>query len=214
MSVRFYDITRTLFTGMAVWPGDTPFNLKPTGNIADGNTVNITTLTISAHTGTHVDAPYHFTDDGVTMEKVELSAYWGPAQVVTVSKESGPLFPSDFSGYELGLAPRLLVKSSASTADPRVFHEDFVYLHPELADLLGEKGVVLYGADAPSMDNPNSKKLAGHLAMQRNGILILEGLDLTDVPDGLYELSAFPLKILGGDGSPVRAVLKSMPASE
>ena len=214
MSVRFYDITRTLFAGMAVWPGDTPFDLKPTGNIADGSTVNITTLTISAHTGTHVDAPYHFTDDGVTMEKVDLSAYWGLAQVVTVSKESGPLVPADLSGYDLGLASRLLVKSSASTADPRIFHEDFVYPHPELADYLGAKGIVLYGADAPSMDDPNSKKLVGHLAMQRNGILILEGLDLTDVPDGLYELAAFPLKILGGDGSPVRAVLKSMPASE
>ncbi len=214
MSVRFYDITRTLFAGMAVWPGDTPFDLKPTGNIADGSTVNITTLTISAHTGTHVDAPYHFTDDGVTMEKVDLSAYWGLAQVVTVSKESGPLVPADLSGYDLSLARRLLVKSSASTADPRIFHEDFVYPHPELADYLGEKGIVLYGADAPSMDDPNSKKLVGHLAMQRNGILILEGLDLTDVPDGLYELAAFPLKILGGDGSPVRAVLKSMPASE
>ena len=214
MSVRYYDITRTLFTGMAVWPGDTPFNLKPTGNIAKGDVVNITTLTISAHTGTHVDAPYHFTDEGVTMEKVDLSAYWGLAQLVTVSKASGPLVPADFAGYDLGLAPRLLVKSSASTADPRVFHEDFVYPSPDLADYLGEKGIVLYGADGPSMDSPASKKLVGHLAMERNKVLILEGLDLTDVPDGLYELAAFPLKILGGDGSPVRAVLKSLPASE
>lgn len=210
MSVRHYDISRTIFSGMAVWPGDTPLEIRPTGDIAQGDVVNISALTFSTHTGTHVDAPYHFTDEGLTLERVDLAAYWGPAQVVTVTKESGPLAPGDFAGHDLGLAPRLLVKSGASAADPRVFHEDFVFPAPELADYLGSLGIVLYGADAPSMDQPGSKTLPGHHALQRNGILILEGLDLSDVPDGLYELSAFPLKILGGDGSPVRAVLRSV----
>jgi arylformamidase len=210
MTVRLYDISRTLFNDMAVWPGDTPFELRPTGSLAKGDTVNVTTITLSAHTGTHVDAPYHFTEDGVTLEQVDLSAYWGPAQVVTVSKESGPLAPDDFAGYDLRLAPRVLVRSRASSLDPRVFYPDFVHPGPELADWLGELGIVLYGADAPSMDASDSKTLPGHHALQRNSILILEGLDLSDVPDGLYELVAFPLKLLGGDGSPVRAVLRSV----
>ncbi|MCA9866223.1 MAG: cyclase family protein [Anaerolineales bacterium] len=210
MSVRLYDISRTLFASMAVWPGDTSFELRPTGSIAKGDIVNVTTLTLSAHTGTHVDAPYHFTDEGQTMEQVDLAVYWGLAQVVTVKRESGPLVPSDFAGYDLGRAPRLLVKSGASAADPRLFHTEFVHPGPELADYLGTLGIVLYGADGPSMDEPNSKTLPGHHALQRNHILILEGLDLTDVPDGLYELAAFPLRILGGDGSPVRAVLRSI----
>ncbi len=144
------------------------------------------------------------------MEQVDLSAYWGPAQVVTVIKESGALTPADFIGHNLGRAPRLLVRSRSSVADPRVFHTDFVYPSPELANHLGELGIVLYGADAPSMDPFDTQTMAGHHAMQRNGILILEGLDLSEVPDGLYELAAFPLKILGGDGSPVRAVLRSI----
>lgn len=207
---RIYDVSRTLFPGMAVWPGDKEFELRPTGNISEGGLVNVTTLTLSAHTGTHVDAPYHFTADGATMEQVDLSVYWGPAQVVTVIKESGMLTPADFVGHDLGRAPRLLVRSKSSAADPRVFHTDFVYPSPELANHLGELGIVLYGADAPSMDAFDTSTMAGHHAMQRNGIMILEGLDLSEVPDGLYELAAFPLKILGGDGSPVRAVLRSI----
>ena len=214
MSVRFYDITRTMFASMSVWPGDAPFELEPTGSIAEGSSVNVTRLNMGAHTGTHVDAPYHFTDEGVTMERVDLAVYWGPAQVVTVEKASGPLMPADFAGYDLGRAPRLLIRSGASAADPRVFHHDFVYPSPELADYLGAFGIVLYGTDAPSVDASDSKTLSGHHALQRNKIFILEGLDLSDVPDGVYELAAFPLKILGGDGSPVRAVLRAPKAVE
>jgi len=210
MSIRLYDISRPLHNGMTVWPGDTDFDLKPMGRLAKGDTVNTTTLTLSAHTGTHVDAPFHFAADGVTLEKVDLSAYWGPAQVVTVQKGDGPLVPADFTGYELGRAPRLLVHSPASEADRSVFHQEFVYPSPELADYLGGLGVVLYGTDAPSMDAAGSSSLDGHHALQRNGILILEGLDLSEAPDGLYELAAFPLKVVDGDGSPVRAVLRTL----
>ncbi len=210
MTARIYDISRTIFPGMAVWPGDPAFEIIPKGSLAEGSPVNVTHLSLGAHTGTHVDAPYHFTEDGDTLEKVDLAAYWGPAQVVTVSKESGPLFPADFAGVDLGRAPRLLVHSKVSSADPRVFQNEFVYPSPELADRLNAHGVVLFGSDAPSMDAVGAEELTGHHALQRNGILILEGLDLSDVPDGVYELAAFPLKILGGDGSPVRAVLREI----
>ncbi len=207
---RLYDISRDLYNGMVVWPGDKDFALTPNGSIAGGGSVNVSTLFLSSHSGTHVDAPYHFEDDAPTLEKVDLSAYWGPAQVVTVNKESGPLVPADFAGYDLSRAPRLLVHSSLSAADKTVFHKEFVYPSPELADTLSELGVVLYGADAPSMDASDSKDMAGHHALRRNNILILEGLLLDGVPDGLYDLAALPLKLLGGDGSPVRAVLRAL----
>jgi len=210
---HYYDISRPLFPGMVVWPGETEFQLQPTARLAKGDTVNVTKLTLGAHTGTHVDAPYHFTEDGLPLEQVDLVAYWGPVQVVTVSKPSGPLAPGDFAGIDLRRAPRLLVHSTLSEADHGVFHKEFVYPSPELADYLGQQGIILYGADAPSMDHPDNPKLPGHHALQRNGILILEGLDLTSVPDGVYELSAYPLKIVGGDGSPVRAVLRSLDAT-
>lgn len=206
---RLYDISRAIHTEMAVWPGDPAFELRRVGKIADGSAVNVSALNMGAHTGTHVDAPYHFEDDAATLDGVDLSVYWGPAQVVTVSKQAGPLTPADFAGYDLGRAPRLLIHSPNSEADPNVFPSGFVHPGPELADYLGGLGVVLYGADAPSMDPQDSKDLAGHHALQRNNILILEGLDLSGVPDGVYELVALPLKLVDGDGSPVRAVLRA-----
>ncbi len=204
------DISRTLNTRIAVWPGDTPFAMQPVLAIADGASVNLTTLTLSAHTGTHADAPYHFAADGATLEQVDLTPYWGSAQVVTVARMAGELTPADFAHVDLAAAPRLLVRSAASSQDPTEFPSEIVYPGPALIELLGQQGVILYGADAPSMDAIDSKTLPGHHALRQHGIAILEGLDLRAAPDGLYELAALPLKIAGGDGSPVRAVLRTL----
>ena len=204
------DISRALSPEIAVWPGDTPFDIKTTMSRSEGASVNLTTLTVSAHTGTHIDAPYHYTDDGQTLEELALAPFWGPAQVVTVRKEKGPLLPSDFEGYDLGQAPRLLVRSVSSRQDPTRFYEDFVYPSSELAATLGDRQVVLYGSDAPSMDAVDDAQLPGHNALCRHGIAILEGLDLSRAPDGLYELVALPLPIVSGDGSPVRAALRPL----
>ncbi len=210
MKGSIIDISRNLAPDTAVWPGDTPFKLRKIMDRERGDSVNLTTLTISAHTGSHVDAPYHFADDGLTMEAVDLRPYWGPAQVVTVDKESGPLFPADYSAYDLTAAARLLVRTPVSRFPVTEFPPVIPHPSPELADLLGSLGILLYGTDALSMDDINSESLPGHNGMLRNGIAILEGLDLTHASDGLYELVALPLKIIGGDGSPVRAVLRAL----
>lgn len=205
---KLIDISRTLNPHIAVWPGDTPFQLESQLQLANGASVNLTTLHMSAHTGTHVDAPFHYASNGERMEAVPLERYWGMAQVVTVSKEEGPLYPEDLSHVDLTRAPRLLVHSQSSHRDPTQFDEQIVYPSSILADFMGAAGIVLYGTDAPSMDKTDDPVLPGHNALYRNQIAILEGLDLSKVEDGLYELVALPLKIEGGDGSPVRAVLK------
>lgn len=206
--VKIFDITRTINPTLAVWPGDTPFSTEVITAIKDGSSINLTTLTMSSHMGTHVDAPYHFLDDDLTMEAVPLEAYLGPATVVTVQREAGPLTPADFPGVDWSGVKRLLVHSVASDKPVDQFPTEFVYPSPELAEVMARHGVVLFGSDAPSMDDMNSKTLPGHKALRRHRIAILEGLQLTDVPDGVYELIALPLKIEGGDGSPVRAVLR------
>lgn len=206
------DISRTLSPAIAVWPGDTPFSIQTTLSLSAGESVNVTTLTLSAHTGTHIDAPYHFQEEGRTVEALPLEIYWGPAQVVTIQQQEGALLPGAFAGYDLTRTPRLLVRTPSSEKDPREFSRAYVYPSPELAAFLQEQGVVLYGCDAPSMDSVESKRLPGHQALQANGIAILESLDLSRVEDGLYELVALPLKIAGGDGSPVRAALRTLPA--
>lgn len=210
MGQRIFDITRTLNPALAVWPGDTPFSVEVDTAIKEGSSVNLTTLTMSSHTGTHVDAPYHFLDDEVTMEKAPLEAYIGPATVVTAQREAGPLTPADFPGLEWSQLKRLLVHSTLSDRPVDQFATQFVYPSPELADFMAQYGLVLFGSDAPSMDDMDSITLPGHKALCYHHIAILEGLLLTGVPDGTYELIALPLKIEGGDGSPVRAVLRSL----
>lgn len=206
--MEIIDISRTLAPQMAVWPGDTRFGLQTTMDRGQGDSVNLTTITMSAHSGSHVDAPRHFTDEGETIEGLDLRPYWGLAQVVTVYKEPGPLFPGDFAAYDLSLAPRLLVRTPAGDLDPTVFPEKIVYPSPQLAAHLGSLGIVLYGTDAPSMDAVDDPLLPGHNALLQNKIAILEGLDLGKAADDLYELVALPLKIENGDGSPVRAALR------
>ena len=204
------DISRDLVKGMAVWPGDTPYNLETVLDRRRGDGVNLTTLTLSAHTGSHADAPRHFTDEGATMEQVDLRPFWGPALLVTVTKAAGPLFPADFAAANLRGAERLLVRTPLESRPPSQFPAAIPYPSPELADFLGRLGILLYGTDAPSMDAIDSQDLPGHNALLRNGIAILEGLDLSPAKDGRYQLVALPLKIVGGDGSPVRAALRPL----
>jgi arylformamidase len=206
--MRIYDITRTLNPTLAPWPGDTPFSATVMTSIREGAAINLTTLTLSSHLGTHVDAPYHFLDDDLTMEQVELSAYLGPATVVTVEREAGPLVPADFPGLDWPQVRRLLVHSVASAKPVEQFPTAYVYPSPELAAFMADHQIVLFGSDAPSMDDMDSQILPGHKALRRHHIAILEGLALTGVPDGTYELIALPLKIQSGDGSPVRAILR------
>ena len=210
--VTLIDITRTLDAALAVWPGDSPFRLQPEAQIAAGAVVNVTTLHLSAHTGTHVDALHHYVDGATAMDAMDLALYWGPAQVVTIAKAGGPLFLDDLGGVDLQRASRLLLRSSASRADTTRFFRDYVYPDPSLAAELGRQGIVLLGTDAPSVDPPDSTTLAGHHALFAAGVAILEGLALDHVVDGLYELVALPLKIAGGDGSPVRAALRPLDA--
>lgn len=204
------DISRPLTGVTAVWPRSQPFTLTTVLSLQNGDSVNFSNLLLNAHTGTHVDAPYHFTDTGQTIEQLDLRPFWGTAQLVTISNTVRPLTPADFAAHDLSLAPRLLVHSPLSDLPLNQFPTDCHYPSPELADFLAQHGIILYGTDAPSMDALDSKTLPGHHALHHHHIAILEGLALANVPDGLYELSALPLNIVGGDGSPVRAILRSI----
>jgi arylformamidase len=202
------NISKKISKDTAVWPGDTPVQIESTGSKKEGGIVNVTTLKFSAHTASHADAPYHVVDEGKTLDQLDLYPFWGLAQVVTVHKSDGPLLPEDFEGYDLSLAPRLLVRTPIGRLSYKEFPEAIPYPSPALSDFLVKAGIILYGTDAPSMDAIDSEDLPGHKALIKNKIAILEGLDLNLAKDGLYELSALPLNIVGGDGSPVRAALR------
>jgi arylformamidase len=204
-----YDITRTVTSTLAVWPGDTPYTVNHMAHKGPNVPINLTTLTLSAHTGSHADAYYHFADDGVHPSQMPLEAYIGPARVVTVSKRHGPLTPADFAHVDLNGVERLLIHSHISDQADDQWSVEFPYLSAELIEWLAGMGVRLIGLDSPSVDDYYSEDLPSHHALRRHNIVNLETLQLRGVPDGDYELIALPLKLDEACGSPVRAVLRT-----
>jgi arylformamidase len=208
--MALYDITRTITPALHVWPGDAPYSLKHVLHLDEGDSVNLTTLTLSAHTGTHADAQYHFADDGLHPAQMPLAAYLGPAWAVTVAQRHGPLYPAAFAHLDFSETPRLLIHSHVSDLPDSSWPPEFPYLSVELIDWLAGQGVCLIGLDSPSVDAFDSADLPCHHALRQQGMVNLETLCLRDVPDGRYELIALPLKLDLACGSPVRAVLRSL----
>jgi len=162
---------------------------------------------MSLHTGTHLDAPCHFVDIGDDITGVPLSHYVGRARVVTAKVErcisAGDLAALSWDGVE-----RILFKTRPDHSDENRFDPHFVYLTEEGANFIGSRNIVLVGTDSPSVDDFESRTMQVHKALLSHGVAILEGLRLSHVPDGDYELICLPLKLAGADGSPVRAVLR------
>ncbi|GIO06467.1 kynurenine formamidase [Brevibacillus reuszeri] len=204
--MKLYDISRPLKRGMPTWPGDTPFQYEVSWPKSDSGSVNVGKLTMSIHTGTHVDAPFHFDDEGRKITDLDLNLYVGQAKLVDVAGRTS-IGADDLANIDLAGITRLLLRTS-SWSDPVQFPESICYLRPDLAPFLAEKGIRLIGVDVPSVDPLDSKELPAHHGLHQNDIHILEGLWLEDVEPGIYELIALPLQIEEADGSPVRAVLR------
>ncbi|WP_226619520.1 arylformamidase [Cytobacillus firmus] len=200
------DISQPLTNSIAHWPGDTPFSYETAFTKEQTGSVNIGRITTSLHTGTHVDAPFHFNDEGEKILDLDIELYIGPARVIDVSGyekvDSEVLKKFDLEGTE-----RVLLRTSVPN-DSEVFPNRIPELKEDMADYLGSKGVRLLGVDVPSVDQLDSKEMETHHALYRNGIHILENIMLDEVEEGNYELIALPLPIKDGDGSPVRAVIR------
>ena len=177
--------------------------------LSRGDSVTLSTFRGTVHLGSHTDAPSHYEAAGLTIDLLDLDVFLGLCQVLDLPTERG--------GGVLGVerlvgkvikAPRVLIRTG-TFPDFREFSTDFVGLSPELVERLASEGVRLIGVDTPSVDPFDSKELAAHHAMGRCGVAILEGLVLAGVPEGVYELVALPLRLVGFDASPVRAVLRT-----
>lgn len=211
--MKIFDISRTLSDDLAPWPGDTGFRFQLNGKIPEGSSVNVGMIRMSLHNGSHADARFHFEQDGWTIDQANLETYVGPAIVADLSRNySDGAMPQmavdDLAEWEddLERAPRLLLKTNV-WADSHQFPQQIPTIAREVPEWLRERGVKLLGFDVPSVDEITSKDLVNHHAIAAAGINILESLDLRAVETGRYHLAALPLKISGGDGSPVRAIL-------
>jgi arylformamidase len=206
--VTLYDITPPITEYLRVWPGDTPPQREILLNIRRGDTVTLSTLHSTVHLGAHADAPNHYGLDAPSIDARSLHYYLGPCQVVRVPISRGELITPDLLRVPI-TAPRVLL-ATGTYPEPETFNEDFAALSPALVEWLHERGVNLVGVDTPSVDPFSSKELPAHKTFLRYDMAILEGLILKDVPEGVYELIALPLKLVGFDASPVRAILRTL----
>ena len=205
MSV-FFDITRPLHPKIPVWPGDRELSLEHPSTIANGDAANVGHLHLSLHTGTHVDAPFHFVDGAATIDEIPVDAYVGPAQVIDLRGETS--ISVKFLAERLQSGTTRVLLRTGCWSSPDTFPQTWPLADADLPIWLAEHGVRLIGLDAPSVDEITSTTLPRHHKFNDAGLLILENLDLDAVQPGTYELIALPLRLVGGDGSPVRAVLR------
>ncbi|UTW57942.1 arylformamidase [Kordiimonas sp. SCSIO 12603] len=206
---RIYDISQRIRSDIPVWPGDREFSLTRTWNIDSESPVNVSEITLSTHTGTHADARLHFDDNGTDCADTNLAPYIGPAYVLDLSDKINSLVEPEHLQALPKTVDRVLVKLFKEFPHDG-WKPDFPAISPDAIALLAEKGCQLIGTDVPSLDPQESKTLDAHFAVDKASMAILEGLVLDDVPEGLYELIALPLKIEGADGSPVRAILRTL----
>ncbi len=205
--MRIIDITRPIAATTAPWPGDVPFSIEWVMRRSKGHPVNLTRWSMSPHFATHADAPVHVRDDGQTISDLDLSAFIGPARVLDVSGAPNSLIPPEvLDGIALDDPPRILFKTGTHP-DSTKFPDAFAALSPEAADRLVAGGTRLVGMDTPGVDPLGAERLESHERLADGGAFWLENLDLGDVSPGIYEFIALPLRIVGGCGSPVRAVL-------
>ncbi|HEU4456649.1 MAG TPA: cyclase family protein [Longimicrobium sp.] len=204
-----HDATRPVFTGMPVWPGDTPCDVRRTARLADGDQVNGTAISCSVHTGTHADGPYHVLEDGIRIGDAPLEAFLGPAHLV----DAGGLESIEAGWLAAHLPPgaeRVLFRTGC-WRDRSILPTRFPAPTPDAARLLVERGIRLIGTDAPSVDPFDSPDLPAHHIVLRAGMGILENLLLDGIAPGAYELIALPLRLADADSSPVRAILLETP---
>jgi arylformamidase len=203
-----YDVSVAVHVGTPEWPGDAPFGCGWTARIADGSTVNLSSISGSPHVGTHADAPLHVHDEWPASDALPLAAFVGPATVLDVSaRADGPL-PLALDDRRLAGVERLLLRTGRTIAEGR-FPSAWPVLSVETAVALAARGLRLLGVDAPSVDERENRTLDVHKALFRGGAFVLENLDLREIPDGRYELVALPQRLVGLDAAPVRAVLRS-----
>lgn len=206
--MEIIDITPTINSRMAVFPGDTPFSEEFLMSTDHGQHLTLSKINTTVHLGAHTDAPNHYAPRSESIETRSLDFYLGKAQVIEVSLTRGErIRVADLKNTPIK-APRILFKTK-SFPDPYQWNDDFNSLSEELVNYLHTHKVILVGIDTPSIDPATDTTLQSHLAVHTHDMAILEGIVLDHVKEGIYELIALPLKIQGADATPVRAILRT-----
>lgn len=211
--MRVFDVTLPIHSGMPVYEGDPEVSIRKWLSPGGVGAASVSLLSLGSHTGTHVDAPLHFREGAPGVDRLPLDVLIGPARVYDLAL-ADHIDATSLRGVDLGAYPRVLFKTRNSAASGKGQPcKEFVALAGDAARLLVEAGVRLIGLDGPSADPYSSTDFPAHHALLDAGVVIVEGLDLSAVPPGDYELLCLPLKIRGGDGAPARVVLRERESS-
>ncbi len=206
---KLYDISVSLGGESIDYPGDPPYERKMVLRLDKGDACDLSKLTMSAHAGTHLDAPRHFVKDGKTIDCLPVEKFILTAHVIHVQDRIS-IEPAELERVDIRSGEAVLFKTRNSTEgliDAGVFDEKYVYLSEKGAQWCLQKGAGLVGIDYISIEKYGSSESVVHRKILEKGIPILEGINLKEVPAGCYTLYSFPVKIKGGEGAPVRAVL-------
>jgi arylformamidase len=209
--VQIFDVSVRISPQMPVWPGDPPVQIERVASINEGDPANLTRLSLGAHTGTHVDAPYHFFEQGLKVDQLPLSTFIGSAHVREVHPGERTITATDLGSLGLpSTVQRLLIKTDNShlwEGGLLEFQKDFIHLGHDAAQWIVKRGIKLIGVDYLSVDSFDSGDKLAHHTLLEAGVVIIEGLNLSQVTQGVYQLYCLPLKIADSDGAPARVVL-------
>ncbi len=206
--MRLIDVTVPLDENLPTYPHNTPFSIEPIRRLARGDSSNVSTLHMGAHSGTHVDAPRHFFDDGPGLEAFPLDLLVGRTRIIEVRSRHG-VSADDLAGVDLSDDVRLLIKTQNSWLwGSKEFHEDYVGVTESGARHLVDHGVKVVGVDYLSVEVFGAPGKPAHYVLLGAGTIVIEGLNLRDVDPGVYEMFCLPLRIVGSDGAPARVILR------
>lgn len=208
--MKLHDISLPISNNLPVWPGDASISLMPIMSLSKGDNCNLTKIEMGTHTGTHVDAPYHFLKDGATVDAIPIETFFGTCVVVDLDSQV-LIEKKDFRKYNLNGHSRILIKTRNSEMwanNISSFDTNFVALGIDAAEYLVEMNIILVGIDYLSIESFRSEGSPVHKLLLSNNISILEGLNLSGVKAGVYELMCMPLKLQGCEGAPARVMLR------
>ena len=206
--MKLIDVSVPLDASLPTYPGNTPFSLEAIKRISRGESSNVSTLHMSAHTGTHVDAPRHFFDGAAGVDLLPLEMLLGRVRVIEIRSRKG-IGPDELSEFDLSEDVRVLIKTSNSRlwASPE-FNPDYVGVTEAGAQHLIGHGIKVLGVDYLSVEQFKKPGAPAHHVLLGGGTIVIEGLNLRDIDPGVYEMFCLPLRIVGADGAPARVVLR------
>lgn len=206
--MKLIDVSVPLDGNLPTYPGNTPFTLEPVKQIAAGGSSNVSTLHMSVHTGTHVDAPRHFFDAGIGVDALPLEILCGRTRVIEVTSRKA-VDAEDLAAADLSEDVRVLIKTHNSRLwGSAEFHKDYIGISETGAKYLVEHGIKVVGVDYLSVEPFKTPGAPTHHMLLGGGTIVIEGLNLRDVEPGVYDMVCLPLRIVGADGAPARVMLR------